>query len=98
MRRLRFLTLFTSMETLLTASDIRAILGVARSTFYTIIRDSDFPSPIKINSRTYRWHRSEIELWLKLKQTKLTPIKKTARASKSNFHVVNGVRFRKYSK
>ncbi|MEY4444474.1 MAG: hypothetical protein RL301_553, partial [Actinomycetota bacterium] len=56
MRRLRFLTLFTSMETLLTASDIRAILGVARSTFYTIIRDSDFPSPIKINSRTYRWH------------------------------------------
>lgn len=86
------------METLLTANEIRAVLGVARSTFYSIICDADFPLPIKINSRTYRWHKSEIEFWLKRKQTKLTPIKKTVRVPKANFHVVNGVRFRKNSK
>jgi predicted DNA-binding transcriptional regulator AlpA len=95
MRRLGNFSLFTSMETLLTAKDIQKALCIGRSAFYSLIREPAFPAPLKINSRTYRWHRVEFETWLSQKRAVVLPIKKAKFKTNSNFYVVNGVRFRK---
>ena len=95
MRQWGIFTPFGSMETLLTAKDIQKALGIGRSAFYSLIREPSFPAPLKINSRTYRWHRVEFEAWLSEKREVVLPFKKAKNPNNSNFFVVNGVRFRK---
>ena len=34
------------------------------STIYRLMREEDFPEPIKIGPRAVRWRREEVEEWL----------------------------------
>lgn len=48
---------------LLSAKQIAAQLSVSRPTVYTLMRDHDFPKPIKIGSRSL-WYEHEVEAWV----------------------------------
>lgn len=51
--------------TWLTPEQAMAYLGLARSTFYRIVRDEPaFPRPRYISERNPRWNREAIDAWL----------------------------------
>lgn len=48
---------------LLSARTVAARLSVSRAYVYRLIRDSDFPQPVKIGSRS-AWVESEVTAWI----------------------------------
>ena len=49
---------------LLRLSEVRSRTALGRSTIYRLMRNGDFPEPLKIGDRAVRWRESEIEEWL----------------------------------
>ena len=49
---------------LLRLSEVRSRTALGRSTIYRLMRNGDFPEPLKIGARAVRWRESEIEEWL----------------------------------
>ncbi len=47
----------------LTARDVAARLGVARSSVYHLMANHDFPKPIKIGGKR-EWDSAEVEAWI----------------------------------
>lgn len=47
----------------LTLHDVRSITSLARSTIYDLIREADFPPPLKIGSAS-RWSESDVVDWM----------------------------------
>nr|WP_282556623.1 AlpA family transcriptional regulator [Providencia alcalifaciens] len=45
---------------------ITQLTGLTDKWFYKLIKDGDFPKPIKLG-RSSRWLKSEIEMWLQAK-------------------------------
>jgi prophage regulatory protein len=43
--------------------EVVAICGKSRSGIYKAIKAGDFPKPVKVDSRSSAWIRSEIEQW-----------------------------------
>lgn len=70
--------IFTSNSTgdrILSKNDVIHLTGLSKSTIYMYIRDSKFPSPVKIGVRRVGWLESEISNWLQDKVSKRTSIK-----------------------
>ena len=56
---------------LLKPSDVAALLGVARSTFYKLAdNDPTFPKPLRLLPRCPRWREADVRAWL---ESKLPP-------------------------
>lgn len=49
--------------TLLSVSEVRAIVGMGRTKLYGLIADGEFPAPSKIGSSS-RWRSDDIEAWI----------------------------------
>ena len=45
---------------------ITQLTGLTDKWFYKLIKDGDFPKPIKLG-RSSRWLKSEVEMWLQAK-------------------------------
>lgn len=55
-------------QTYLNAQEIAQQLGISRSGIYSLMRSSQFPSPIKLG-RLSRWKAVEIAEWLRTRET-----------------------------
>ncbi|MCW9698145.1 helix-turn-helix transcriptional regulator [Avibacterium sp. 20-129] len=53
----------------LSAREVAEKLGISRSGIYSLIRSSDFPTPIKFG-RLSRWKIADIEHWLNTQEQK----------------------------
>ena len=53
-----------AIGTLLTRRQVQARIGLGTSTLYRLMRQRDFPPPLKIGGKCVRWRENEIEAWL----------------------------------
>ena len=51
-------------DRLLHRTEVERRVGIGTSTLYRMMRDGEFPEPLKIGARAVRWPESEIETWL----------------------------------
>lgn len=51
-------------DSLLTRQEVEAMCRLSRSAIYRLMREGQFPCPIKIGARAVRWPQSEIESWI----------------------------------
>ena len=49
---------------LLRCSDVQAMLSVARSQVYDLMKTSGFPRPLRIGSQSVRWRKSDVVEWI----------------------------------
>lgn len=49
---------------LLNRGEVEDFVGLSTSTLYRLMRQSDFPNPIKVGPRAVRWLESEIADWV----------------------------------
>jgi len=53
---------------LLRLKDVCEIVGLARSTIYLAVANSNFPRPIHVGARAVRWRSRDIDAWLASKR------------------------------
>lgn len=51
-------------DIMLRRAEVETICGLARSTIYRLMRQGEFPEPVRVGPRAVRWPTSEIETWL----------------------------------
>ena len=51
-------------DRLLRLEEVGARCGISRSTIYRLMREGDFPEPIKVGERAVRWLESEMDRWV----------------------------------
>lgn len=52
------------MSKLLTRNEVENLTGLTRTTIYRMMREADFPEPLKIGARAVRWKESEVIAWI----------------------------------
>lgn len=52
------------MPRLITLREVMHVTGLARSTIYKKIKDSNFPPPLKISTGCVRWKEIDITNWI----------------------------------
>jgi prophage regulatory protein len=57
-------------ERLLTRPQVEFLAGVSRSTIYAWMQRGEFPRPVKLGTRLVRWRLSDIDAWVKARETK----------------------------
>lgn len=57
-------------ETLLRRHTVEARTGLSRSTIYEWIKQGQFPQPVKLGARIVAWRESELDDWLKKRQSR----------------------------
>lgn len=50
---------------ILRVPDVKKITGLSRTTIYKLVKEQDFPSPIKLSKKAIGWPESTIENWIK---------------------------------
>lgn len=58
------------MNKLLTTNQVLELLGVSQATLYKMKRDHNFPQPIPLTTRGYRYRTDDINEWLESQQQK----------------------------
>ena len=43
--------------------DVKAVTGLSKTSIYEMIRDKNFPPPIRLGPRAVAWVRSEVRQW-----------------------------------
>ena len=43
--------------------EVKAVTGLSKSSLYALIREKDFPAPVRLGSRAVAWVRSEVRQW-----------------------------------
>ena len=56
-------------DRLLRRAEVEEMVALSTATLYRMIKDGEFPSPVKIGTGTVRWRLSEIQGWLAALQT-----------------------------
>ena len=56
--------MIASNDRLLRREEVSARCSMSRSMVYRLMREGDFPEPIKIGERAVRWLESEVERWI----------------------------------
>ena len=51
-------------DKLLTRPEVEDRIRLGRSALYRLLRDGEFPLPLRIGPRAVRWKASEVEHWL----------------------------------
>lgn len=54
---------FSVEDPLIDMTFITTFTGMTDKWFYKLIKDGDFPKPIKLG-RSSRWFKSEVEIWM----------------------------------
>lgn len=49
---------------LLRRTEVEQIVGLSRSTLYTMIQEGRFPTPVRVGARAVAWPLIEIEEWI----------------------------------
>ena len=49
---------------LMTRPEVSELTGLSHASIYRLMREGDFPEPIRIGQRAVRWRRSELEAFL----------------------------------
>lgn len=49
---------------LLRRREVEQMLGLSRSTIYSLMRRGQFPSPVRLSARAVAWRRSDLDDWL----------------------------------
>ncbi len=49
--------------TFLRLPEVKAITGLSKSSLYALIRENNFPAPVRVGSRAVAWVRSEVKQW-----------------------------------
>jgi predicted DNA-binding transcriptional regulator AlpA len=52
------------MDTLITIKDLGQMLGLCRSSVYSLVKSEGFPKPYSLTARSLRWEKLEVEAWL----------------------------------
>ncbi|MGK2696291.1 helix-turn-helix transcriptional regulator [Serratia surfactantfaciens] len=60
--------LLSAQDPLIDMTFITTHTGMTDKWFYKLIKDGDFPKPIKLG-RSSRWFRSEVEIWMQQRIT-----------------------------
>ena len=50
--------------TLLTRKQVSELTGLSRAHLYWMMRNSNFPEPLKLSSRVVRWVEQEVAEWI----------------------------------
>ena len=53
-----------SHSTILRLPQLKQLIGLSRSSIYSLMRGGEFPSAIKLGPRSVGWLESEIHSWL----------------------------------
>lgn len=48
---------------------VEAMCGIGTSCLYKLMRDGDFPRPLRIAPGAVRWRRSEVQAWIDSRPT-----------------------------
>lgn len=85
------------MDTLITIKDLGQMLGLCRSSVYSLVKSEGFPKPYSLTARSLRWEKLEVEAWLLARKgTASTPrIKKSI---PNKVLTINGIEFKGASK
>ena len=51
-------------DRLLRRRQVEEITGLSRSSIYRLMRNGDFPSPVRVGPSAVRWKASDISAWL----------------------------------
>lgn len=43
--------------------DVKAETGLGKTSIYNLIREGEFPKPVKVSSRAVAWREGAIEAW-----------------------------------
>ena len=43
--------------------EVKAVTGLSRSSLYALMREKNFPAPVRLGRRTVAWVRSEVRQW-----------------------------------
>jgi prophage regulatory protein len=43
--------------------EVRSVTGLSKTTVYALIRENDFPAPVRLGPRAVAWVRSEVRQW-----------------------------------
>lgn len=56
---------FSHLEdvTFLRLPEVKAVTGLSKTSLYTLIRDRNFPAPVRLGPRAVAWVRSEVKQW-----------------------------------
>jgi prophage regulatory protein len=49
--------------TFLRLPEVKAVTGLSKTSLYTLIRDRNFPAPVRLGPRAVAWVRSEVKQW-----------------------------------
>ncbi|HDM8383941.1 TPA: AlpA family transcriptional regulator [Yersinia enterocolitica] len=63
---------FSVEDPLIDMTFITTFTGMTDKWFYKLIKDGDFPKPIKLG-RSSRWFKSEVEIWMQQRITQSRP-------------------------
>ncbi|BFI59090.1 TPA: helix-turn-helix transcriptional regulator [Yersinia enterocolitica] len=63
---------FSVEDPLIDMTFITTFTGMTDKWFYKLIKDGDFPKPIKLG-RSSRWFKSEVETWMQQRITQSRP-------------------------
>ena len=45
-------------------ADLVGLIGLRKSVIYKMMREGDFPPPVKLTRKAVGWHRKDIDTWL----------------------------------
>ena len=51
-------------QRILRRPQVEALIGLRKSTLYKLIKDGQFPAPIKITKRAVGWRAVDVDQWL----------------------------------
>ncbi|MCK8126146.1 AlpA family phage regulatory protein [Pseudoalteromonas sp. 2CM39R] len=54
----------TSPNDLIRREEVINMVGLSRSTIYTLMKNSEFPLSIKLSERSVAWRRGDIQNWI----------------------------------
>lgn len=57
----------TSPNDLIRREEVIKMVGLSRSTIYTLMKNSEFPLSIKLSERSVAWRRGDIQSWINYK-------------------------------
>ena len=49
--------------TFLRLPDVKALTGLSKTSLYSLIREQDFPAPVRLGPRAVAWVQSEVNQW-----------------------------------
>ena len=51
-------------ESLLRLPEVEAVVGMKKSKIYALLRQGQFPAPVRLGPRSVRWKSTDVEAWI----------------------------------